>query len=433
MGCEQRGEAAKLDADLSAMETILLRGPYTVDIDTEDDWALGEAKVRALRKYGIPFVDPDKTHPHLRKDDNRPLVPTESTQSPIHSSSDKVAAALHGLGTDKVGASSGTRSQQESVEKPRGAVDDKEIKPRPGQRFEQGQPQERAVGELEYQPDRRGVQEESEVSGADVRSTRRLRQVARGRFGKPSSPEEVSREGRSTLRRSGLERRADNLMHQRLEISQSQVLPHPQPPILEEEVAWAYETITNKIRGVFLLSPSRAAVLRSYTRDSTGPHLDVGSLHGGSAALVGLTNPRKFIYTIDYYNGYYGNGESGIGGTSWVEPRPDVTWSNFRSICPWRSEYLIVLDCRSDDPPLLPAERFDTSFLDAAAEDPDVISEFNAVAPKVDKYIIIDDVDARWPDKEWVFWMHSLTHGFEPIAHYIDEEGKGIGVLERLG
>ncbi|KKL05806.1 hypothetical protein LCGC14_2602360, partial [marine sediment metagenome] len=359
--CEQR--RTDPDPNVGAYERNLLSSAFIVDIDTEDDWAVAEDKVRLLRKYNIPFVDPDKTHPHLR---------------------------------GKYGS------------------------------------EERRVEPVDH----RETEENPEVQGADVRSTRSLRPRVGGQFGRPPSKEEVPSEGRRPVRGRGLERRSGDVMRQRLKISQSQLLPHPRPLILEQEVAWAYEQITNKIRGVFLLSPSRAGVLRSYTRDSTGAHLDVGTLHGGSAALVGLTSPRKFIYTLDYYNGYYGSGEDGVqdvGRAGWTEPRPDTTWDNFRSICPWRSDYLIVLDVRSDDPTLLPLERFDTAFLDAAAEDPEVIAEFNVIAPRVDKYIIIDDVDARWPDKEWLFWMHSMTMGWEPLVHYIDEDGKGIGVLKRMG
>jgi len=361
--CEQRRDDTP-GTTSDAYERTLLRNIFLVDIDTEDDWAVAEEKVRILRKYNIPFVDPDRTHSHLR-----------------------------------------------------------------GKYDEHGK--ERGVGQMDHD---HGTKEENKVSGADIRSTRSLRKADGGRFGRAASSEEVSREGSGPLHGRGLERRSDHLLRQRLEISQSQLLPYPQPLIQRRDVEWAYDQVTSKIRGVFLLSPERAAVLRSFTRVSAGAHLDVGTLHGGSAALVAITGPRKFIVTLDFYHGYYGNGEDSvenIGGGGWIEPRPDNTWGNFRSICPWRSEYLVVLDGRSDDPPLLPSERFDTAFLDAAAEDPDVMAEFNAIAPRVDKYIIIDDVDARWPDKEWVFWMHSMTMGWEPHVHYIDEEGKGIGVLRR--
>lgn len=178
--------------------------------------------------------------------------------------------------------------------------------------------------------------------------------------------------------------------------------------------------IHNEINGKFLIHPSRAMFLAKILDSYDGPHLDIGTFHGGSAILAALLG--KQVVTIDLFDGFYGQDMSHL--PDYVPVTQETAQENFRR---FGVENLIT--CFKGDVSVLNGGRFSTALLDGEHMAPFVFEEWNIIEPMIDNCAIIDDTDDYYPDHR----LLAITpkSGWMFMGMCTDINGRAISYLER--
>jgi hypothetical protein len=163
------------------------------------------------------------------------------------------------------------------------------------------------------------------------------------------------------------------------------------------------ELINRDMLGRIAMEGDNAAIMATYAA-IPGDHLEIGTLHGGTAVLVALMksalNLPGRVVCIDPLNGYYkshkGYGPDNLNDTLLPVPvTPETVMNNARKFgvldrieivqacsCPW---------------PVVEGRRFTTAYIDGDHWGDYPTRDWQNCAKVTDRYIIFDNVDDRHP------------------------------------
>jgi len=155
-----------------------------------------------------------------------------------------------------------------------------------------------------------------------------------------------------------------------------------------------------------------------------GHHLEIGTLHGGSAILVALVK-RQYgyegdVWCVDPLDGYYMGTpfEFPVDWESKVPVSPEILMANLEFFNV--ADRVHIVQARSDPLPAELPERFASAFIDGDHWGPAPLQDWRNVKPRVDGYVIFDNADlVKHPN----VWAATLEAAADPEWETILTEG----------
>lgn len=156
--------------------------------------------------------------------------------------------------------------------------------------------------------------------------------------------------------------------------------------------------ITNEMRGRIAVDFDNAPMMATYAA-IPGDHLEIGTLHGGTAVLVALLKktlglPGKVV-CIDPLNGYYANRPFGEADDTitHVPVTPETMLYNARLFDV--ADRIEIIQKTSNPWPVQKGRRFSSAYIDGDHWDEYPLIDWTNCAACVDEYIVFDNVDHK--------------------------------------